>query len=105
MSQLQISLAGMFGLTAAVAGSVVLFQNLGVYWLLIIGSVIACFRAPAWPGTNPILLGVAYMGTVLVFTCTLSYCMDVSAYQALVPCFILPALAYIVGFLKGMENA
>ncbi len=72
MSQLQISLAGMFGLTAAVAGLVVLFQNLGVYWMLIIGSAIACFRGPTFTDLNPILLGIAYMATVLVFTCTLS---------------------------------
>lgn len=105
MNQLQISLAAMFGLTAAAALAVVLYRNVGLYWILVIGCGVACWRAPTWEGSNPILQGIAYGLTVLVFACTLSYYMEIPAFQTIFPCFILPALAYIVGFTKGMESA
>lgn len=105
MSQLQISLAAMFGLTAAAALAVVLFQQLGMFWILVIGGTIACFRGPVWEGVNPILLAVGYAAVASVFTCSLCYFMEVSPLQGIVPCVVLPTLAYIVSFLKGMENA
>lgn len=105
MSQLQISLAAMFGITAAVAATIALFNNVGSYWLLVIAITIAALKAPTWPEVNPILVAVGYMLLVLTVNSVLSYCMDVTPMHAVISCFLLPAMIYIVSFVKGMENA
>ncbi len=105
MTQLQISLAAMFGLTAAAAVAVVLYQALGMFWILVIAAAIVCMRAPTWDGANPIALALGYMALALLFVCSLCYIFKASPVQAAVPFFLLPALAYIAGLFKGMENA
>ena len=105
LSPLQISLAALFGLTSVIAVAVVLFQSLGLFWILMIGSVFVFWRVPTREGANPLLLGIGYAAVAMAIPFAAAYMMRVSANEALVSCFVLPALAYLLGFYKGMENA
>ncbi len=105
MSQHQVSLAAMFLFTALAALTVVVIQQLSTYWLLIFGGCIVCLRRPSWSEASPLALALVYMSIAFAFTCGLACWFQVPAIQAIVPCAIFPGVAYIVGFVKGMENA
>ncbi len=105
MSPLQISLAAMFGLTAAAALAVVLFSehrhllviDSRMRRRLLAGSHLGWHQSRfARGGLHAVRAGIRLHR--LLFH-------EHSSPQAIFPCFILPSIAYIVGVAKGMESA
>ncbi len=100
----QLSVGHLFWLTGASALVVALYQFAGLYWCLLLGVAVVCWRIPAYDGLNPIVQALTYAVVVLAITCGLAYKFNVEPLAAIMPCCMLPSLAYLVGFTKGMNQ-
>lgn len=99
----QLSLRALFLITTVGAFAAAFARSIGLFWCIMIALGVICVRFPIY-GYNPILQAVCYAMAFLLVTSLTAYHLNIQPLEALLPCCLLPALAYIVGFTNGMRE-
>ncbi len=98
----QMSLAALFLITLAAALAITISKTIGAYACVMIGLLYLCVRLPAFNG-NPVVVGVLHFLAFSLLCVALAWMFSVPVLLAMLPGFVLPGLAFMLGFVKAME--